>query len=158
MTEKAEMKKELVGVAKTIRESGLFNYQEGKNLANVLNYIAGTYSEHYAARDDMQTIDIWEARGSLMDTSIDTAIKYLMRFGKKGGSNEKDLMKAIHYVLLALYAKQAGEDMSLSNLGKNSAEASKSKDMRDVLESLPRGKILTADNTTKIGENVDEHG
>ena len=30
------------------------------------------------------------------------AIKYLARFGKKNGRNRKDLLKAIHYIVLLL--------------------------------------------------------
>ena len=37
-------------------------------------------------------------------TSRDTAIKYLARYGKKGGKNRKDIMKAMHYCVLMLYA------------------------------------------------------
>ena len=32
-----------------------------------------------------------------------TAIKYLMRFGKKDGKNKKDLLKAIHYIILLMH-------------------------------------------------------
>ena len=30
------------------------------------------------------------------------AIKYLARFGKKNGRNRKDLLKAIHYIILLM--------------------------------------------------------
>ena len=30
------------------------------------------------------------------------AIKYLMRYGKKQGKNQKDLIKAIHYIVLLI--------------------------------------------------------
>jgi hypothetical protein len=31
------------------------------------------------------------------------AIKYLARYGKKGGKNRKDLLKALHYAILLMY-------------------------------------------------------
>lgn len=68
-----------------------------------LQYIKSTYNQHYVGKNDLQTIDLWESLGSLDTTSRDTAIKYLMRFGKKEGHNRKDLLKAIHYIVLMLY-------------------------------------------------------
>ncbi len=38
----------------------------------------------------------------MSDSCIDTTIKYLMRYGKKSGKNRKDLLKAAHYIVLAL--------------------------------------------------------
>ena len=51
--------------------------------------------------EKIQTIDVFAHRGTLGSTSIDNAIKYLMRYGKKNGKNEKDLIKALHYLVLA---------------------------------------------------------
>ena len=30
-------------------------------------------------------------------------MKYLWRYGKKDGNNKKDLMKALHYIVLAMH-------------------------------------------------------
>jgi hypothetical protein len=80
-----------------------YKYDEGKVLKEVINYIQDTYSSHYTnAQDDLQSIDVFAYRGTLGSTSIDNAIKYLMRYGKKEGKNEKDLIKAIHYLVLAI--------------------------------------------------------
>ena len=46
---------------------------------------------------------MWNTLGSAGTTTRDTAIKYLMRYGKKGGYNKKDLFKAIHYIVLLNY-------------------------------------------------------
>jgi len=43
---------------------------------------------------------VWHTLGSVDTTCRDTAIKYLMRYGKKDGYNKKDLMKAVHYIVL----------------------------------------------------------
>lgn len=80
-----------------------YKYDEDKHMANVIKYLAGTYGEHYVAKD-IQVIDIWESLDSLETTARDTAIKYLCRYGKKAGKNKKDLLKAIHYILLMMYA------------------------------------------------------
>jgi hypothetical protein len=78
-------------------------YNEAKYLRQVADYIDGTYGEHYVTKD-IQVIDIWESMDSLDTTARDTAIKYLCRYGKKAGKNKKDLLKAVHYIMLIMYA------------------------------------------------------
>ena len=56
--------------------------------------------------ENIQTIDIWKTLGSVDTTCRDTAIKYLMRYGKKDGFNKKDLLKTIHYTLLLWHFTQ----------------------------------------------------
>lgn len=84
-------------------------YQEDKVLAEVLEYIKGTYNEHYVGKGDIQMVDFWHSMGSLETTARDTAMKYLTRFGKKQGKNKKDLFKAIHYTILMWYAANDSE-------------------------------------------------
>ena len=38
------------------------------------------------------------------------AIKYLCRYGKKDGKNRKDLLKAIHYIVLLMSSEDKKED------------------------------------------------
>jgi hypothetical protein len=89
-----------------------FRFSEDKILAEVSKYIESTYAGHYVGelagkkKEEIQTIDVWQTLGSLDTTSRDTAIKYLMRYGKKEGFNKKDLLKAIHYIILLWYATQ----------------------------------------------------
>jgi hypothetical protein len=75
-------------------------FSEDKFLEDVRNYIERTYNQHYVGKKEIQTIDVWETLGSVDTTCRDTAIKYLMRYGKKGGHNRKDLLKAVHYIIL----------------------------------------------------------
>lgn len=81
-----------------------YKYNEGDILQEVQAYIDSTYGQHYVGNGEVQTVDFWESLGSLDTTARDTAIKYLARFGKKGGNNRKDLLKAIHYIILMMYA------------------------------------------------------
>ena len=81
-----------------------YKYNEGDILQEVKKYIDSTYGQHYVGNGEIQTVDFWESLGSLDTTARDTAIKYLARFGKKGGNNRKDLLKAIHYIVLMMYA------------------------------------------------------
>jgi hypothetical protein len=79
-----------------------WKYGEGTTLLELQEYIAGTYGAHYTNKNnDVQTLDVFESRGTLSSTSIDNAIKYLMRYGKKSGKNKMDLIKAMHYLVLA---------------------------------------------------------
>lgn len=73
-------------------------------LTDLWNYFEGTYtnSHHYSV-GEIQTTDVWDSLGSLDTTARDNAIKYLMRYGKKEGKNKKDLLKAIHYILMLMY-------------------------------------------------------
>ena len=80
-----------------------YKYNEAKYLRELADYVDGTYGEHYVAKE-IQVIDIWESLESLDTTARDTAIKYLCRYGKKQGKNKKDLLKAMHYIILMMYA------------------------------------------------------
>jgi len=81
-----------------------YKYNEAKYLRELADYVDGTYGEHYVA-GEIQVIDIWESMDSLDTTARDTAIKYLCRYGKKQGKNRKDLLKAMHYIILMMYAE-----------------------------------------------------
>lgn len=83
-------------------------YGEDLFLQQALDYIKGTYGEHYANPEaqGFQLFDLWDSQGSLLTTARDTAQKYLTRFGKKKGFNKKDLFKAIHYIILMNYANR----------------------------------------------------
>jgi len=81
-----------------------YNYNEDKNLQLIREYIDSTYGQHYVGNKEIQTVDFWESLGSLETTARDTAIKYLARYGKKEGNNKKDLLKAIHYIILMMYS------------------------------------------------------
>ena len=88
-----------------------YRYTEDKFLEEVQDYVAGTYKGHYVGGGEYQTVDIWNTLGSAATTCRDTAIKYLMRYGKKDGYNKKDLLKAVHYItLLNHYTQEIDND------------------------------------------------
>ena len=81
-----------------------WKYNEGKIVNDLWDYLKSTYSEHYAVEDEeIQCFDAWIAMGDATPTFRNTAIKYLWRYGKKNGNNKKDLMKALHYIVLCLH-------------------------------------------------------
>ena len=87
-----------------------YKYNEDKTIRAIQDYIDSTYGQHYVGDGDVQTVDFWRSLGSLESTSRDTAIKYLARYGKKGGKNRKDLLKSMHYIILMMYALDLEEN------------------------------------------------
>ena len=80
-------------------EKLFFKYNEDDTLTEVLEYIVGTYSEHYGDQK-FQIQDVFEQMDIAEEFVRGAAMKYLFRFGKKEGKNKKDLLKCIHYVCL----------------------------------------------------------
>lgn len=81
----------------------MFKYDEDETIRKISNYISNTYDQHYVGLNNIQTLDVWESLGIAPEMCQGTAIKYLMRLGKKEGWNEKDLLKAIHYIILLIH-------------------------------------------------------
>ena len=78
-------------------------YNEDRILKEIGEYIASTYGEHYSTtKEGMQVQDMLRHLDIDKDFCQANAIKYLCRYGKKDGKNRKDLLKAIHYIVLLL--------------------------------------------------------
>ena len=144
-------------VKRLIDKGPSLKYSEMDILADIINYVAGTYSEHYTNdQTDIQGFDVWNARGSLCDTSIDNAIKYQMRYGKKSGYNRKDLMKPIHYLILALYAHDNRQEKSTPIDGNEKAARDLALKIREVARtSNPGDKITKSSDPLSIWVNPD---
>ena len=91
-------------------------YNEDIILNLIKDYIKNTYGEHYSTTEEgFQVMDI------LRNLEIDknfcqaNAIKYLMRYGKKQGRNEKDLIKAIHYIVLLISSEREKQPIDSTN-------------------------------------------
>jgi hypothetical protein len=97
-------------------------YREDEILEEVKEYIGGTYDQHYSTTEDgFQVMDMIKQLGIDKDFCQANAIKYLCRYGKKNGHNRKDLLKAIHYIVLLMssedqeYVDQLEEDALKAN-------------------------------------------
>ena len=78
-------------------------YKEDKIIKEISDYIKSTYTEHYSTtKDGFQVMDMLRHLGIDKDFCQANAIKYIARFGKKSGRNRKDLLKAIHYIILLM--------------------------------------------------------
>jgi hypothetical protein len=82
-------------------------YNEKSILSEVISYIESTYNEHYSTDGKgLQAMDIFRNMNTDKDFCQSNAIKYLIRYGKKQGRNEKDLIKAIHYIVLLISSER----------------------------------------------------
>jgi len=80
----------------------MYKYNEGDLIAEIKDYIDGTYGEHYSTNKYQATEFIIDG-GHGEGFCIGNIMKYAQRYGKKNGYNRKDLMKIIHYAIIAMY-------------------------------------------------------
>ena len=85
-----------------------YKYNEGNTLAELNEYIDSTYDEHYSKNKFQATEFIIDA-GHGEGFCIGNIMKYAQRYGKKDGKNRKDLLKVIHYAIIALYINEIEE-------------------------------------------------
>lgn len=86
-----------------------YKFNEDTLLEELAQYIDATYQQHYAG-DTYQATDIIVDAGHGIGFTLGNVIKYAKRYGKKEGYNRKDLLKMIHYSLLALYVHDRNEN------------------------------------------------
>ena len=78
-----------------------YKFNEGEILKEIQKYVDSTYEQHYATGKIQSTEFILDT-GHGLGFTIGNIIKYAQRYGKKDGFNKKDLMKVIHYAIIAL--------------------------------------------------------
>ena len=80
-----------------------FKYNEDALLAELRDYITGTYGQHYSAGNDaIQTLDLIEACGDAEAFCRSNILKCASRYDKKGTAR-RDIIKILHYGLLLLH-------------------------------------------------------
>jgi hypothetical protein len=79
-----------------------WKYNEEEIVTELLEYIRGTYNQHYSAGDDkIQTLDLIEACGDGEAFCRSNILKYASRYDKKGTAR-RDIMKILHYAVLLM--------------------------------------------------------
>ena len=78
-----------------------YKFNEDKILQTIKEHIDSTYTEHYA-KNKYQATDIVVDSGHGEGFCLGNIIKYAIRYGKKEGKNPQDLLKNIHYAIIAL--------------------------------------------------------
>ena len=81
-----------------------WKYNEEEIVKELLDYIRGTYKQHYAANDqNLQTLDFIEAAHNDGEAcSRDNIMKYVSRYDKKG-TPRRDRLKILHYAVLLMH-------------------------------------------------------
>jgi|TARA_R110002074_G_scaffold102785_1_gene222081 hypothetical protein len=91
-------------------------YNEEEILKEIIEYIESTYNQHYSTDGKgLQAMDIFRNMDTDKDFCQSNAIKYLIRYGKKQGRNEKDLIKAIHYIVLLISSEREKQPIDSTN-------------------------------------------
>ena len=87
----------------TKEDYGLIDYKfnEGSLIDELQAYINATYDGHYS-KNKFQSTEFIIDCGHGMGFALGNVLKYAQRYGKKDGHNRKDLMKILHYSLIAL--------------------------------------------------------
>lgn len=91
-----------------------YKFREDEFLADCKAYIDSTYNQHYAGnvKDDknIQLMELLDANDIGFHFAQGAAMKYALRYGKKGGFNKKDLFKAMHYLVFMNYCTPESEE------------------------------------------------
>jgi len=84
-----------------------YKFNEGALVAEIKAYIDKTYDAHYS-QGKYQATEMIEDAGHGMGFAIGNIMKYAFRYGKKDGTNRADLLKVIHYGIIALAIHDRG--------------------------------------------------
>ncbi len=79
-----------------------YKYSEDRILKELKEYVDATYGEHYS-HNKFQASEFIIDAGHGDGFCIGNIMKYAQRYGKKDGYNRKDLLKVIHYGIMALH-------------------------------------------------------
>jgi hypothetical protein len=129
-----------------------YKYKEDEILLQVVDYINGTYSQHYA-------MDKIEASEFIMDSGhgegffIGNILKYAQRYGKKGKREDarKDLMKVIHYAVMAIYNHDQSTDWKDPRLKDEDIE----KDFEYMRRRRSESELVYGRNYNTLGDDYN---
>ena len=90
-------------VIKKVRKTGIdYKFNEYENLKQLKDYVDSTYNQHYS-KSKFQATEFIVDSGHGEGFCIGNILKYSQRYGKKEGKNRSDLLKVLHYALIALH-------------------------------------------------------
>ena len=79
-----------------------YKFNEKNLIDDLQNYIDKTYDGHYS-KNKFQSTEFIIDCGHGMGFALGNVLKYAQRYGKKEGYNRADIMKILHYALIALH-------------------------------------------------------
>ena len=88
----------------TTKKSGPidYRYNEFALISELEDYVNSTYQEHYS-KNKFQATEFIIDGGHGEGFCLGNILKYTQRYGNKEGKNRKDLLKVLHYALIALH-------------------------------------------------------
>ena len=90
-------------VIKKVRKTGIdYKFNEYENLIQLKEYVNSTYDSHYS-KDKFQATEFIIDSGHGEGFCLGNILKYAQRYGKKEGKNRNDILKVLHYALIALH-------------------------------------------------------
>ena len=90
-------------VIKKARKTGIdYKFNEYENLIQLKEYVNSTYDSHYS-KDKFQATEFIIDSGHGEGFCLGNILKYAQRYGKKEGKNRNDILKVLHYALIALH-------------------------------------------------------
>ena len=84
------------------REPIDYRYNEFALIGELEDYVNSTYTEHYS-KNKFQATEFIIDGGHGEGFCLGNILKYTQRYGNKEGKNRKDLLKVLHYALIALH-------------------------------------------------------
>ena len=78
-----------------------YKFNEGALIKELQSYIDKTYEGHYS-KNQFQSTEFIIDCGHGMGFALGNVLKYTQRYGKKDGYNRADLLKILHYAIIAL--------------------------------------------------------
>jgi len=97
-------------VIKKVRNTGIeYKFNEKENLMQLRDYVDSTYNAHYS-KSKFQATEFIVDGGHGEGFCIGNILKYAQRYGKKEGKNRADLLKVLHYALIALHVHDLDEE------------------------------------------------
>ena len=79
-----------------------YRYNERALIEELQTYVDSTYDEHYS-KNKFQATEFIIDGGHGEGFCLGNILKYTQRYGNKEGKNRKDLLKVLHYALIALH-------------------------------------------------------
>ena len=94
-----------------------YKFNEDEYIQELQRHIDATYDSHYS-KERFQATEFIIDGGHGTGFCIGNIMKYAQRYGKKNGKDRKDLLKVIHYGIMALYNHDLDNgDKELEDLG-----------------------------------------
>lgn len=87
----------------------MYKFNEEALIKELKEYVDSTYDQHYS-KNNFQSSEFIMDCGHGMGFFLGNVLKYTQRYGHKDGYNRKDLLKVLHYALLALNQHDKDQD------------------------------------------------